>query len=134
MRPSTRLLLATLLLTWLGALSGCVLSQTTDGSSLEDTAYGQILAGQSTREDVARLLGPPDEIVHSNREHDPLFERAYLYRRSRSRQTAMFLILFSTHRSDTKYDSVTVFFDDQGVVEHVGTRLQARDSRYGMPW
>ncbi|MGE3165503.1 MAG: hypothetical protein AB7O52_11400 [Planctomycetota bacterium] len=121
---------------WVGLASGsgCVLSQTTQGSGLEDTPYAQLIPGQSTRADVTRLLGPPDEVVHSNREHDPLFERAFLYKRSRSRQTAMFLILFSTHRSDTKYDSIAVFFDDQGVVEHVGSRLQARESSYGMPW
>ncbi|MCI0650672.1 MAG: outer membrane protein assembly factor BamE [Planctomycetes bacterium] len=116
------------------ALGGCVLSQTSAGSSVDGERVEKILPGTSTRAQVAALLGPPDEIIHSNLEHDPLFERAYVYHRPRTRTTAMFLVIFSTHRSDTKYDRVTVFFDQAGIVEHVGVRLAADDAEYGMPW
>ncbi|MCA8959619.1 MAG: outer membrane protein assembly factor BamE [Planctomycetes bacterium] len=116
------------------SLSGCVLSQQTEGTSLRDEQVGEIQVGVSTRSDVTRLLGPPDEIIYSNREHDALEERAFRYRRSRTKQTAMFLILFSTHRSDTKYDHVIVFFDDRGVVENIGLQLDSDEARYGLPF
>lgn len=116
------------------SLSGCVLSQIEDGSRLIDEAVAQIAPGSSTRADVTRLLGPPDEIVHSNKEHDPLFEKVYIYKRPRTRQTGLVLVIFSTYRSDTRYDKVAIFFDERGVVEHVGARLDATEASYGMPW
>jgi len=116
------------------AMTGCVLSQTTEGSGIDVEKVERIVPGQSTRADVTRLLGPPDEVVYSNKELDPLFEQAYRYKRSKERQTAMFLILFSTFRSDEKFDHVMVFFDEEGAVEHVGTKLNSDLSSYGMPW
>ena len=121
-----------LLLTLL--LSGCVLSLSEDGSRLRDEAADQIIVGKSTRADVARLLGPPDIIVYSNKEHDPLFEQAYQYKRTTNKGSAMCLWVFATCRSDTKYDRITVFFDQNGVVEHIGSRLDGRKAEYGAPW
>lgn len=115
-------------------LSSCVLAQTTDGSSILADDASQITPGKSTRADVTRILGPPDEIVHSNREHDPLLEKVYMYRRSKKKQTALFLLVFSTFRSDTKWDHVAVFFDSKGVVEHVGVKLDSESAAYGAPW
>ena len=116
------------------SLAGCVLAQTTTGTGLPPEQLETIVPGSSTRADVTRLLGPPDEVIYSNREHEPLFEQAYRYRRNKTRQTAMFLILFSTYRSDTKWDHAMVFFDEQGVVEHVGVALEQEQAEYGMPW
>lgn len=115
-------------------VTGCVLSQVTDGTPLDSESIASIAPGSSTRKDVVRLLGPPDEVVHSNREHDPLFEKVYIYKRPTTRTTGMFLLLFSTHRSDTKHDRVAVFFDEAGVVEHVASRLEGEIAEYGMPW
>ena len=131
MRPMVTVLAAIVL----PALStGCVFTQTSDGSDLFREQVDRLVPGESSRSDVTNYLGPPDEIVYSNREHDPLFERAFVYKRSIKRQTALFLLIFSTFRSDTKYDLVTVFFDDAGQVLHIGTRLDADEAEYGMPW
>ena len=110
--------------------SSCVLANTTDGVDIPPDPLEQIVPGKSTRADVTRLLGPPDEIVYSNRKLDPLFEQAYRYRRRKTKQTALFLLLFSTFRSDTRYDQVMVFFDEDGVVEHVGIDLAREDTKY----
>lgn len=114
--------------------SGCVLSQTTDGQPIEEIPVSEIVVGKTTRADVTRLLGPPDEVIYSNQDHDPLFEQAYRYRRTKNKQSALFLVIFSTHRSDTQYDHVMVFFDRDGRVEHVGTRLDSDEASYGGPW
>ena len=115
-------------------LPGCVLSQTTEGTKLREAQVAEIAVGRSTRADVARVLGAPDEIIYSNREHDPLFERAYRYHRKKRKTTYFTLILFSASRSDSNSDNVIVFFDDQGVVEDVGMRLDMNQPRYGVPW
>ena len=116
----------------LGLLStpACVLANTTDGIAIPPDPVEQIVPGESTRADVTRLLGPPDEIVYSNRKLDPLFEQAYRYRRRKTKQTALFLLVFSTFRSDTRYDQVMVFFDESGVVEHVGVQLERDNTEY----
>lgn len=133
-RRRTRRTIALLFVGLLVGSTGCVLSQSTQGSGMDSDPLQQIVVGKSTRADVTALLGPPDEVIYSNREHDPLYEQAYRYRRTKTKQTALFLVIFSTHRSDTKYDHVMVFFDDQGRVEHVGARLDATDASYGGPW
>ncbi|UCE84808.1 MAG: outer membrane protein assembly factor BamE [Deltaproteobacteria bacterium] len=125
------------LLTGLGVavlVSGCVLTQTTDGSPLARDAVNEIVPGTSTRADVTRLLGTPDEIVYSNREHDRLFERAYRYERTRRKTTYFTLILFSAANSDKNSDHVVIFFDDRGVVEDVATRFEMDEPRYGTPF
>lgn len=118
-----------------GALlsSGCGLSQNTVGSSLDVSTVQEIERGRSGRGDVIRLLGPPDEIVYSNKEHDPLFERAFRYKRERAKRAVFFMVLFGTYRLDTKFDEVIVFFDENGIVEELGWRLDAEKARYGFP-
>ena len=126
-----RVLLSVLLSASLG-LSGCVLAETTSGTGLPSDPVLGIEVGVSTRSDVTRLMGPPDEVIYSNREHDPLFEQAYRYRRGKTRQTALFLLIFSSFKSDAREDHVMVFFDENGVVEHVGKRLDREDAEYGL--
>ena len=123
------------LLSAIGVLgAACVLSQSTSGTSLSEQQVAEIVVGVSTRADVARVLGAPDEIVYSNLEHDSLFERAYQFTRKRSKTTFFTLILFSGARSDINHDQVIVFFDNDGVVEDVAARLDMDRPRYGAPW
>lgn len=116
------------------ATQGCVLSQSTKGTSISDQQVAAIVPGTSTRADVVRILGAPDDLEYSNREHDPLFERMYVYDRTKRKTTYFSLILFSAARSDENRDRVVIFFDDEGVVEDVGYRLDMDRPRYGMPW
>lgn len=114
--------------------SGCVLSQSTTGTGLNEEQVDAIEVGVSTRADVARVFGAPDEIIYSNLEHDPLFERAYKYKRMRRKTTFFTLILFSGARTDVNHDQVIVFFDDFGLVEEIAARLDMDRPRYGAPW
>jgi outer membrane protein assembly factor BamE (lipoprotein component of BamABCDE complex) len=128
-RALSRLVLAASVLA-----SGCVMSQTTEGTPIDEPRLADIVVGESTRADVAALLGAPDDIIYSNLEHDPLFERAFAYRRTKRRTTFLSLLLFTASRSDTNADHVIVFFDDQGVVEDVASRLDMDEPSYGGPW
>ena len=118
----------------LPVLSGCVFAQTSEGTRLSWGQIDAIVRGQSTRADVTELLGAPDRIIYSNLEHDPLFERAYEYKRTRTRSTFFTIIIFSTARRDKNFDHAVIFFDDQGVVEDVAARLDMNVPRYGSPW
>ena len=131
--PASRSL-ATAALCTLVLCTGCVLAQTTDGTKIQDADVDGIVVGQSTRADVVRMLGAPDEIIYSNLEHDPLFERAYRFRRTKRRTTFFTIIIFSAARTDKNEDNVIVFFDDDGVVEDVAVRLDMNEPGYGKPW
>jgi outer membrane protein assembly factor BamE (lipoprotein component of BamABCDE complex) len=136
-RPGTRrgiCRIAPALLLLAFALQGCVLAQTTRGTPISDETIDRIVPGTTTREEVSRLLGAPDDIIYSNLEHDPLFERAFQYERTRRKTTFFTIILFSTARTDTNKDVVVVFFDDEGVVQDVASRLDMDRPRYGTPW
>lgn len=76
----------------------------------------------------------PDEIIYSNLEHDPLFERAYRYSRKRTKTTFFTVILFSGARSDSNHDRVIIVFDDAGLVSDIAARLELDRPRYGGPW
>ena len=136
MRRPIRSILASLLVSsWLGLSGpGCVLSQSTSGTGISEEQVDAIIVRGSTREDVALVLGAPDEIIYSNLEHDPLFERAYKYSRRRRKTTFFTVILFSGARTDVNHDQVIVFFDDFGLVEDVAARLDMDRPRYGAPW
>lgn len=125
-------LLASALLPFLSG--ACVLAQTSDGIGLAELGIESLSPGAATRADVVRQLGPPDEVIYSNQEHDPLFERAFRYRREKTKQTALFLILFSTFRSETRWDSAIFFFDDRGVLQDVGVALDRDKAKYGLAW
>lgn len=112
----------------------CVLSQSTNGTGISEEQVDAIVVGGSLRSDVATVFGAPDEIIYSNLEHDPLFERAYKYSRRRRKTTFFTLILFSGARTDVNHDEVVVFFDDYGVVEEIAARLDMDRPRYGAPW
>lgn len=90
--------------------------------------------GRSTRADVLRLLGPPDEIFWSREEKEgPRYEQAFRYEHDVSRSTLLFLVIFGTWRNDTKRDEVVVFFDSAGVVENVSSRFDADSAHHGFP-
>ncbi len=134
-RPIRSILISVLVSSLLGLSGlGCVLAQSTNGTGISEEQVDAIVVRGSTRADVASVLGAPDEIIYSNLEHDPLFERAYKYSRRRRKTTFFTVILFSGARTDVNHDQVIIFFDDFGLVEDVAARLDMDRPRYGAPW
>jgi len=90
--------------------------------------------GQSTKEDVARILGAPTDIIFNNKELDPLNVFAYEYIYRLEKTTGFTIIILTLTNSDTKRDHVLVFFDANGIVTGVGARFQAEDAEYDLPF
>ncbi len=86
------------------------------------------------KEDVTRLLGAPQEIIFSNKEHDPLREHAYVFQHATTKYPAIFFLFLNFGNQDEKHDRVVVFFDDLGRVDHVGATLVANTAAYGFPF
>jgi len=115
-------------------LAGCALMgrQQLD-HRLDQEAVKEVKKGMS-KEDVTRLLGAPQEIIFSNKEHDPLREHAYVFLHTTRLFTAIFFAFINFGNYDEKTDRVMVFFDDGGKVDHVGVTLKANDAEYGFPF
>ncbi len=129
-----RLLLSLTVIGVLPSLTGCLaFARRQVDHRLSPEAVSQITQN-STKADVTRLLGAPQEIVFSNREHDPLREHAYIYDHSTTKFSVISLALVNFGNSDEKSDRVVVFFDEAGKVTHVGATFRAEDASYGFPF
>jgi outer membrane protein assembly factor BamE (lipoprotein component of BamABCDE complex) len=87
-----------------------------------------------TKNQVTDLLGTPQEIIFSNKEHDPLREHAYVYEYKIQVGTAIFLGVVNFGNLDQKRDRAMIFFGEDGHVINVAQSLRAADARYGFPF
>lgn len=123
-----------ILLGMIGALSSClVMGRRQTDQPINANNVSQVKMGMS-RHEVTDILGAPQEIIFSNKEHDPLREHAYVYEYERQAGTAIFFLVVNFGNLDTKHDRVVVFFDDDGKVSNVGSSLDGDQARYGFPF
>jgi outer membrane protein assembly factor BamE (lipoprotein component of BamABCDE complex) len=87
-----------------------------------------------TKNQVTDILGAPQEIIFSNKEHDPLREHAYVYQYSVEVGTAIFFGAVNFGNLDQKRDRAIVFFGEDGKVANVAQSLRAADAHYGFPF
>ncbi len=125
----------TLLLILAGSLlPGCALmGREQVDKSIKPESVAQVKKGMA-KEEVTSILGAPQDIIFSNKEHDPLREHAYVFTHRKTKYTAIFLALISFGNMDQKSDRVVVFFDEEGKVAHVGSSLDADRAAYGFPF
>jgi len=142
-----------LLLVVLALLPGCILGRVRDQVPLNPDAVKKIVPGQTTKKDVVELLGAPayvndriglrvlgkpvqgagdtgpliDELIHSPLDH------SYTYEYTDTKSLSLYLLIVSFTNQETKRDRVVVFFDEKGVVTHVGASFDAKDVEFRMP-
>ena len=148
-----KLLAKTLLLAALvAALPGCVLGRARDDRPLDPARIAQIGVGKSTKRDVVAVLGAPtyvndrlgfrvlapqggpqagsapaplvDELVRSPLDH------SYTYVFTDTKSTSLFLLVVSFTNQETHYDRAVFFFDEKGVVTHMGVTLDAQNGEF----
>jgi outer membrane protein assembly factor BamE (lipoprotein component of BamABCDE complex) len=116
------------------ALSGCaVFGRQQKENPLDGQKVAQVRKGMS-RAEVLEVLGAPQEIIFSNREHDPLREHAYVYEHVMTKYTGITFGFLSFGNSDQKKDRTVVFFDETGNVLAIGATLAAGDASYDFPF
>ena len=84
--------------------------------------------GKSTAAEVTEALGAPSEIVKLSNGN------AYIYRRSLSKGTGLWLVLVSFGNYDERHDQIVMFFDTNNVMTHYGVTLDAHKAEYGLPF
>ena len=123
----TRMKRAALLLALLLS-PACVWSRTQVNVPLEAETIGALVPGTTTAAEVVELLGAPDEVIQLGR------RSAYRYEHGQEKLTVLFLVLVSFVTRDGQADRSWVFFDENDVLTHVGTTLDAERAEYAMPW
>jgi outer membrane protein assembly factor BamE (lipoprotein component of BamABCDE complex) len=109
-------------------LPGCFVAKSIDDTTWDPATVAQLKVGTSTRADVLRLLGAPNQVV------ELLDSDAYVYRHAIGKVTGFTVILFTAIRSDEQRDGITVIVDRSGIVRAVGSRYNAERAIHGAPW
>ena len=110
-------------------LSGCVvIGRGKDFRPFDEKALTQIKPGETTATEVTQLFGAPTQIVRLSNGN------AYVYERTLSKATGLWLILFTMVNYDTQHDRMVFFINRNDVVTHYGSSFQAETASYGMPF
>ncbi len=118
-------LASTLLL--LALLPGCFLSRSHLNQPIAPETVERIVPSKTTAGEVAQLLGAPLEVVQLG------YRSAWRYEFTVEKQAALFLFVVGLRGVDNQADRVWVFFDEEGVVSHVGATFAGEDAEYSVP-
>ena len=109
--------------------SGCVvLGKNTEFQPLDPTLIEPLVPGQSRAADVSKILGAPSQVVELSNGN------AYVYRRSVTKGTGVWLVLVSFVNGEEQHDRVVFFFDKNDLLTHYGVSLNAGKASYGFPF
>jgi outer membrane protein assembly factor BamE (lipoprotein component of BamABCDE complex) len=88
----------------------------------------RLIPGKSTAAQVTEILGAPSNIVKLSNGN------AYIYQRSLSKGTGLWLLIVSFGHYDKHYDQIVIFFDKKNIMTHYGVTLDAHKAAYGLPF
>jgi len=88
----------------------------------------KLTPGKSTVAQVTEIFGAPSDIVKLSNGN------AYIYRRSLSKGTGIWLLIVSFGNYDKHYDQIVIFFDKKNILTHYGVTLDANKAAYGLPF
>jgi len=121
--------LSILLVAIMICLSGCaVIGRGKDYRTFDEQGLAQIKPGQTTAMEVTKIFGAPSQIVKLSNGN------AYIYNRSLSKATGLWLILVTFINYDTQYDRIVFFINQNDVVTHYGSSFKADTAAYGTPF
>lgn len=118
-----------LILTMITLISGCLLlGKNKEYQPFETSGLDQLTPGRTTASEVTAMLGAPTQVVKLSNGN------AYIYKRSLSKGTGLWLVIVSFGNYDKDYDQLVFFFDQDDVLRHYGVSLNARKASYGLPF
>jgi len=87
-----------------------------------------IQPGETTAKEITDFFGAPTNIVEMSNGN------AFIYQRSISKGTFIWLILLSFGNYDNQTDQIVFFFDNDDLLTHYGASLNADKASYGLPF
>jgi hypothetical protein len=114
---------------FLVAASGCaMIGRDRDFRAFDPKALNSLVPGKTTAGQVTQIFGAPTQVVKLSNGN------AYMYTRSTSKGTVVYLILVTFANYDRQYDQIVFFFDKNDILTHFGSSLNAAQAAYGMPF
>ena len=124
LRSPLRSLLA---LALLGVLPGCLVARVSVNQPIDPEIVAKLEPGM-TSADVVRALGAPTEVVQLG------LRSAYRFDYVKKKRSGLYIVIVGFFNEDTREDRVWAFFDEEGVLTHLGATFNAADAEYTMPW
>ncbi|MBN2516195.1 MAG: hypothetical protein JXC33_09205 [Deltaproteobacteria bacterium] len=120
---------AVIVLIIISLCSGCALfGKNKEFQPFDVSALNNIASGKSTATDITALFGAPTEVVKMSNGN------AYIYKRSISKGTGIWLVLISFGNFERQHDQIVFFFNDRDILTHYGKSLNAEKASYGFPF
>lgn len=119
--------IVTLLL--ISSIIGCaVIGRSKNFRPFDENALTQVTPGKTTANEVTKLFGAPSQIVKLSNGN------AYVYERSLSKATGLWLVVLTFANFDTQYDRIVFFIDNGDIVSHYGSTFKMGTASYEMPF
>jgi outer membrane protein assembly factor BamE (lipoprotein component of BamABCDE complex) len=109
-------------------LSGCFFARERVNHPIDPAAYGKLVPGTSTADDVLRELGAPEDVVQLGK------RSAWRYSHSQTKSAAIWPIIIVFSNKETQQDRIWAFFNEKDVLTHIGGTFRADEADYQMPW
>lgn len=106
----------------------CFVSRSMINEPLKKAEIDRLVPGETKAGEVTAILGAPNEVVQLGT------RTAYRYDFSQQKRAGFTLIIVTVLNEDTRTDRVWLFFDKDDLLTHMGSTLQAADTKYAMPW
>ncbi len=118
-----------IILVWISSILGCgVMGRSKNFRPFEENTLTQVTPGKTTASEVTQLFGAPSQIVKLANGN------AYVYERSLSKGTGLWLVLITFANYDTQYDRIVFFIDKENIVTHYGSTFKMGTAAYEMPF
>ena len=118
-----------LIITMITFSSGCLLlGKNKEYQPFDTSGLDQLTPGRTTASEVTEMFGAPTCVVKLSNGN------AYIYKRSLSKGTGLWLVIVSFGNYDTDYDQLVFFFDQNDILRHYGVSLNAGKASYGLPF
>jgi len=108
-------------------VSSCVASKSAVHQPLDPDRFASLQPGTTTAIDVVQILGAPTDVVQLGK------RSAYRYDHLIEKQTVLFLLIINLRGVDTQADRAWVFFDENDVLTHVATTMEADTAEHQIP-
>lgn len=101
-------------------LAGCISAKSDSGvlNKWRDEALPPFEPGQTTQAEVARLLGPPSQLI------DIGDQLVFYYLSEQTRSEGFILVVYNETNERVTYDRAIFFFDTNGVLQDYALSLE----------
>jgi outer membrane protein assembly factor BamE (lipoprotein component of BamABCDE complex) len=118
-----------IVLSMISLYAGCAMfGKSKNYQPLDVSNLDELKAGETRASEVLEAYGSPSQVVKLSNGN------AYVYERSVSKGTGIWLVILSLGNYETQYDRVVFFFDNGDILTHYGVSMNAEEASYGLPF